>query len=107
MSATARVELTWPEQNMVMVGDDQYFAVVRDGVVHLIASRCPHRGGPLHLGDMEAGRLRCPWHGNSFRVQRLCVRGIATIQRDDKVIAYVPAKDDSEPVVSHAMVLAQ
>lgn len=26
-------------------------------------NRCPHQGGPLGEGAIEAGYLRCPWHG--------------------------------------------
>ncbi|KAA2261406.1 Rieske 2Fe-2S domain-containing protein [Solihabitans fulvus] len=109
MTRMLRVELSWPEQNTVHVGDDLYFVLAREGTVHLIASTCAHRGGPLHLGEVQEGRLRCPWHGNSFKVDRLCVRGASVVQRGSQVIAYVPAKESAqdEPVVAHALVLAR
>ncbi|XP_067655491.1 Rieske domain-containing protein-like [Haliotis asinina] len=39
--------------------------------VYAIRERCPHAGGPLHLGDIEdlpGGGLcvRCPWHSWRF-----------------------------------------
>lgn len=30
--------------------------------------RCPHRGGPLALGQIEDGILSCPWHGWRFEL---------------------------------------
>ncbi|MDT8067809.1 MAG: Rieske (2Fe-2S) protein [Terriglobia bacterium] len=27
---------------------------------------CPHRGGPLGTGVIDAGKLICPWHGWQF-----------------------------------------
>jgi nitrite reductase (NADH) small subunit len=27
---------------------------------------CPHRGGPLAEGTLEAGRVLCPWHAWAF-----------------------------------------
>jgi nitrite reductase (NADH) small subunit len=107
MSGVRRVELEWPTDNSVIVGGENYFTMIRDGTVHLITSRCPHRGGPLRLGKVHEGRLRCPWHGNSFRVDRLCARGVSTVQRGDRVIAYVPVEDQAAPVASHTLVFAE
>ena len=33
------------------------------GKVNLIDDRCPHRGAPLSLGRLEAGKLSCRYHG--------------------------------------------
>jgi nitrite reductase/ring-hydroxylating ferredoxin subunit len=33
------------------------------------ATICPHRLGPLGECAVEAGRIRCPWHGYSFDVR--------------------------------------
>jgi nitrite reductase/ring-hydroxylating ferredoxin subunit len=38
----------------------------RDGVLHALADRCSHRGGPLHEGELEDGCVTCPWHGSRF-----------------------------------------
>ncbi|WP_051386266.1 Rieske 2Fe-2S domain-containing protein [Actinokineospora inagensis] len=109
MSRSVRVELDWPRENTVVLGDRHFFAYDRSGAVHVIASRCAHRGGPLHLGRIENGKLRCPWHGNDFRVDRLCARGVAVVQRGDRVIAYLPAEPDSpdSPAAVNSIVLAK
>ena len=39
------------------------------GVIHAIADRCSHAGGPLHEGSVdEALCVTCPWHGSRFRL---------------------------------------
>jgi len=46
----------------------------------VLAGRCSHRGGPLADGELEAGCLRCPWHGSSFEMSTGQVRhGPATL----------------------------
>jgi nitrite reductase/ring-hydroxylating ferredoxin subunit/uncharacterized membrane protein len=41
--------------------------LVREGPeIHALANRCTHRGGPLHEGEIGAGRVTCPWHGSEF-----------------------------------------
>jgi len=39
-----------------------------DGVVSATSNTCPHRGGPLGEGDLEAGVITCPWHGFQYEV---------------------------------------
>lgn len=39
-------------------------ALVRTGEeVFAVHNECPHRAGPLCEGELEEGKLRCPWHG--------------------------------------------
>lgn len=51
-----------------------------DRVVFAIQQKCPHAGGPLHLGDIESlpgisssssssACVRCPWHRWCFSLQ--------------------------------------
>lgn len=50
----------------------EYFLVSLDDALYLVLNRCPHRGGPLKLGHLNAkGELVCPWHHNCFAVERL------------------------------------
>jgi nitrite reductase (NADH) small subunit len=102
-----RVELDWPRHNSVRIGDEVYFCLERDGQVYLIRSRCPHRGGPLHLGQIDGGRLRCPWHGNTFRVDRLCDRAVPTVRRDGRLAAYLPAERSAQPTRARQIIFAK
>jgi nitrite reductase (NADH) small subunit len=36
------------------------------GVYAAIDNICPHRGGPLAEGMLEAGKVLCPWHAWAF-----------------------------------------
>jgi nitrite reductase (NADH) small subunit len=39
------------------------------GGYHAIDNQCPHRGGPLGKGALDAYTVVCPWHGWSFDVR--------------------------------------
>lgn len=76
------------------VADGLPFAVVaatgEDGGVHVMESRCTHRGGPLHEGVVVDGCLECPWHGARFDLATGAVRkgpAVAPQPRYDVVIA--------------------
>ena len=42
--------------------------------VHVLESRCTHRGGPLHDGSVVDGCIECPWHGARFDLESGAVR---------------------------------
>jgi len=48
-----------------------------DGRIHALADMCPHSGGPLSEGEVEAGAVACPWHGATFDLASgACVGGL-------------------------------
>jgi nitrite reductase/ring-hydroxylating ferredoxin subunit/uncharacterized membrane protein len=50
-----------------------------DGRIYAVATRCSHRGGPLHKGRVEDLRVTCPWHLSTFDLRDgSIVRGPAT-----------------------------
>ncbi len=38
------------------------------GAIRATVGTCPHRGGPLGDGDLEANVITCPWHGFQYEV---------------------------------------
>lgn len=38
------------------------------GAICVLDGTCPHEGGPLGEGEIEGGRVVCPWHGYAFDV---------------------------------------
>ena len=51
-------------RTLVQVGDAEIALFQVDERVYAVQSRCPHRGGPLIRGFVEAGpAIRCPMHG--------------------------------------------
>ncbi len=51
----------------VISGGASYAVCNASGEVHAIGGTCPHRGGPLGQGGLDAeGILCCPWHAWEF-----------------------------------------
>lgn len=50
----------------VKVGDRAIALFNVEGVVFAVDDRCPHEGGRLCQGTVEAGAVRCPVHGACF-----------------------------------------
>jgi nitrite reductase/ring-hydroxylating ferredoxin subunit/uncharacterized membrane protein len=64
---------------VVRTGDAEIALFRQDDWICGIAERCSHRGGPLHEGELENGRVTCPWHGSEFDVcSGSVLRGPAT-----------------------------
>jgi len=52
-----------------LAGEREVLIVKRDGVVHALANRCAHRGGPLSDGELKGDCIVCPWHDTHFRLE--------------------------------------
>jgi nitrite reductase (NADH) small subunit len=37
-----------------------------NGKIFALDNECPHEGGPLGEGELEDGKVVCPWHGYGF-----------------------------------------
>jgi nitrite reductase/ring-hydroxylating ferredoxin subunit len=74
----------------------------------VLRARCPHRGGPLHLGAFErdGNRLICPWHGRANSVTRLVRTGVPAVRRGNRVTAVFPADGTDAHVVGYRPVSA-
>ena len=56
----------------VIAGEKVVFFRDASGAPRALIDRCPHRGVSLSLGTVEAGCLRCPFHGWVFDGQGAC-----------------------------------
>ena len=73
MSETAEASV-WIGHDLppIRQGGVEYFLLSADGELYLVPNRCPHRGGPLKFGRLNAaGELVCPMHGNAFSIASL------------------------------------
>ena len=53
----------------VEVAGDQIAIFNFNGEFYAIHDLCPHRGGPLSEGFLEAGKVFCPWHCFDFNLK--------------------------------------
>jgi NAD(P)H-dependent nitrite reductase small subunit len=66
------------------------------GTLYALENTCPHQGGPLGEGYLEAdGVVSCPWHGWTFDLKT----GISPIDRDVHVGCYPVSVEDGQIVV--------
>lgn len=54
------------------------------GRVFALNETCPHRGGPLHAGEVRDGVVRCPWHDWQFDLRT----GASPLNPRSRVAAY-------------------
>lgn len=65
---------TWIGSDLPPIWRDgkEYFLLCRHGDLYLVANRCPHRGGPLKSGFLNADdALVCPMHRGAFPLDQL------------------------------------
>ena len=66
-----------------------------NGTIYALDNTCPHQGGPLGEGYLEAnGVVSCPWHGWTFDLRS----GISPIDKDVSVGCY-PVKVEAGQIV--------
>ena len=50
--------------------DQQELAIIaHGGKFYAVENRCPHKGGPLGLGQLRNGIITCPWHRFRFELE--------------------------------------
>jgi nitrite reductase/ring-hydroxylating ferredoxin subunit len=82
-AAIARVSELQDGKPVLVTVDGDTVVLVRIGErVHALSHVCPHRGGPLGLGEVREDTITCPWHrfrfdlstGRSLTNPMLCVK---------------------------------
>jgi nitrite reductase (NADH) small subunit len=77
------IELDLDRYDLLSIGERNYFVLnTHDGKQTLVSDRCPHRGGPLHLGnwDWTGNGIVCPWHQTCVSVRALIRRAPAAVR---------------------------
>lgn len=64
------------------------------GRVFALNETCPHRGGPLHSGEIRDGVVRCPWHDWQFDL----ATGVSPLNPRSRVAAY-PVRVEADRVL--------
>ena len=100
-SRDRQVELELIASTRFQLGGREYELTETDGEWSAIPVVCPHLLGPLSAENVEAGTIRCPWHGYVFDLESgNCIKPAAATCRlppkpeldvhDDKIIATMP-----------------
>ena len=67
----------------------EYFLLSHRGELYLVVNRCPHRGGPLKFGFINADEaIVCPLHQGEFSIGRLIAQP-STIKLIESPVAAV------------------
>lgn len=89
------------EENFIEIGGKRFLVLRAEGKgCHTIPANCPHRGGPLHLGEVEDGGrfIKCPWHKTRVSIPQLLRAGVPTASAGRRVsVVFGGAEADSEP----------
>jgi nitrite reductase (NADH) small subunit len=108
VSAVLVVEFNSHEHNYLTVDEEPYFVLHTDEKFLVTQDRCPHRGGPLHLGEWNCHTrsLACPWHGTCLIEPTLNRRSVPAVRSGQKITAMVPVSDGTLCEFQKRMVLA-
>jgi nitrite reductase (NADH) small subunit len=70
---------------------------LRDGSLRALSAVCPHRGGPIADGQIDARVVLCPLHLNAFELDTGCsttgeapLRSYQVSVSGDQIFIYVP-----------------
>ena len=103
------IEFDLQEHNYLLVEEEPYFVLRTSEARHVVTrDRCPHRGGPLHLGKWNdrTKSLTCPWHGTCLTAMALRRRAVPSVRCCDTITAVFPVPPDTPVQRFQRMVLA-
>jgi len=83
----------------VKAGGKQYLVTKVDGAISVLDGKCTHWGGPLRMGKVVEGSVRCPVHGARYdlRTGELTKQvGIPLIGKADDLRRYEASIEDGD-----------
>jgi nitrite reductase (NADH) small subunit len=87
--------------NYVEWGDHAFFVYrAPGGRYQLLQAQCPHRGGPLFLGEPVSGgreSIRCPWHDTVVAVAWLARKSPAMVVNRGRFTVVVTEAEGERP----------
>jgi nitrite reductase/ring-hydroxylating ferredoxin subunit len=78
------------EKNYFLENGKRYFYFQNGGKAAVILDKCPHRGGPLSLGQSVEGRIQCPWHQEKINCKFLMGRSLPVIRILNQTFVLLP-----------------
>lgn len=85
------ISLNISHANYVAVEERTYFLKRHAYSTQLLPTKCPHRGGPLHMGEVtgDGQSVICPWHDNAYRVCNLEKSALPTVRVRNRISTVV------------------
>ncbi|HEY3302676.1 MAG TPA: Rieske (2Fe-2S) protein [Candidatus Binatia bacterium] len=73
MSGLARIcpaaEVPAEGAKLVALDQRELAIIAHGGKYYAVENSCPHKGGPLGLGQVKNGVITCPWHRFRFELE--------------------------------------
>lgn len=94
------ITLKLTDFNFIAVGAKTYFLNRRARQTQLLPTSCPHRGGPLHMGDTtgDGQALICPWHENHYKTCNLEKRALPSVRVGELISTVISDLERFEPL---------
>ncbi len=73
---TDRTEVSSTEARSFLAGDREVILCDVDGEIYALDAICTHEDLPLEGGEIDEGRLECPWHGAVYEICTGAVRAL-------------------------------
>lgn len=54
---------------LITLSEREFAIIAHDGKYYAVENFCPHKGGPLGLGQVKNGTITCPWHRFRFELE--------------------------------------
>lgn len=95
------ITLSLNDTQYVAVDEKTYFLNRRHDATQLLPTTCPHRGGPLHMGEVtqDGESVICPWHENAYKVCNLEKRSLPTVRVKNMISTVVGATNRCVPLI--------
>jgi len=98
-----------PNAHNFISGQNNYFIYqTSEGKKLLLNAACPHRGGPLYLGNRNCSseKLICPWHNQKQSEQSLQRHALPMIHVPGRATALIKESPEIHISVSKITILA-
>ena len=95
------ISLSINHANYVSVEEKTYFLKRHAYSTQLLPTACPHRGGPLHMGEVtgDGQSVICPWHDNPYKLCNLEKKSLPTVRVGNQISTVVGDSERFMPLL--------
>jgi nitrite reductase (NADH) small subunit len=95
------ISLNLSHTHYVAVDGKTYFLKRHAHSTQLLPTACPHRGGPLHMGEVtsDGQSVICPWHDNAYKVCNLEKKSLPTVRVRNQISTVIGDTERCVPLL--------